>query len=322
MNEAVKVSIKCAVYNHNGYIRECLQSFVMQKTNFKFEVIVHDDASTDGSADIIREFADKYPDIIKPIFQDQNKYSTGISVLRSYIEPNCIGEYHALCEGDDRWISEDKLQKQVDYLDANPDCYCVVHSSVEHNCLNGEDIVLSRSDIDRDFSLKEIVDGGGGLFSTNSIMIRKEVASFKMPSVYIAKTFGDYQIPIYSAILGRVHYMTDCMSLYNKNVKGSWSAKTYGNIEKCIDCASDVISLLTRLDEFYNYKYNDCFIDEVQKKTYERELLKNNYRFIIKNFKKSAYFKQESFAKRMLIRVGSISPKSVTLIRKVRKVDV
>ena len=76
-NEPLMVTILCLVYNHESYIRQCLEGFVMQKTNFRFEAIVHDDASTDGTAAIIREYAEKYPDINKPIFETENQYSKG-----------------------------------------------------------------------------------------------------------------------------------------------------------------------------------------------------------------------------------------------------
>lgn len=94
------VSIWCATYNHSSYIRQCLDGFVTQKTSFSFEVIVHDDASTDGTQDIIREFAARYPDIIKPIYQTENQYSKGVRLNLTYIFPRIKGKYVAICEGD------------------------------------------------------------------------------------------------------------------------------------------------------------------------------------------------------------------------------
>ena len=119
MNTPLMVTIRCTVYNHEPYIRECLEGFVMQKTNFRFEAIVHDDASTDGSAAIIREYAEKYPDIIKPIYQTENQYSKRDGSLRRIMNEHTHGKYVALCEGDDYWIDPLKLQKQVDFLEAN-----------------------------------------------------------------------------------------------------------------------------------------------------------------------------------------------------------
>ena len=115
------VSICCLCYNHEPYIRECLEGFMMQKTNFAFEVLIHDDASTDKSAEIIREYEAKYPDIIKPIYQTENQYSKGVGVTRVYQFPRAKGKYIAMCEGDDYWTDPYKLQKQVGFLEANED---------------------------------------------------------------------------------------------------------------------------------------------------------------------------------------------------------
>lgn len=126
------VSIWCLAYNHEKYIRDCLDGFVMQKTNFKFEAIIHDDASTDNTARIIQEYADKYPDIIKPIFEKENQYSKHDGSLNRIMKEHMRGRYVALCEGDDYWIDSYKLQRQVDFLETNPE-YGLVHS--DYACL-------------------------------------------------------------------------------------------------------------------------------------------------------------------------------------------
>lgn len=121
------VSISCITYNHEPYIRDCLEGFLMQKTNFPFEILIHDDASTDKTADIIREYEAKYPDVIKPIYQTENQYSKGVKVSLVYNYPRAKGKYIALCEGDDFWTDPDKLQIQYDFMEANPDyslCGC------------------------------------------------------------------------------------------------------------------------------------------------------------------------------------------------------
>ena len=121
------VSIICITYNHEPYIRQCLDGFMMQKTNFPFEVLIHDDASTDMTADIIREYEARYPDVIKPIYQTENQYSKGVKIGLTYLYPNAKGKYIAECEGDDYWTDPLKLQKQVDYLENNPDCVLTCH---------------------------------------------------------------------------------------------------------------------------------------------------------------------------------------------------
>lgn len=116
------VTVYTLVYNHEPYIRQCLDGLVMQKTNFKYECFVHDDASTDDSATIIREYADKFPDIIRPMFEIENQWSKHDGSLDRIIRENLHGKYIAICEGDDYWTDPYKLQKQVDYMETNPDC--------------------------------------------------------------------------------------------------------------------------------------------------------------------------------------------------------
>ncbi len=116
------VAIKCTVYNHEPFLRECLDGFVMQQTDFPFVAVVHDDASTDKSADIIREYVAKYPDIIQPYYETENQYSKGtLSQVMNEAVDATGAKYIALCEGDDYWTDPHKLQKQVDFLESHPD---------------------------------------------------------------------------------------------------------------------------------------------------------------------------------------------------------
>jgi len=119
--EQMLVSVICLAYNHEKFIRKCLDGFVMQKTDFAFQVIVHDDASTDKTADIIREYQEKYPEIIKPVFQSENQYSKNGGNMRETICSNLCGKYTAYCEGDDYWTDKNKLQKQADFLENHPE---------------------------------------------------------------------------------------------------------------------------------------------------------------------------------------------------------
>lgn len=128
--ENVKVLIRCMTYNHRDYIAQALEGFVMQQTTFNFVAIVHDDASTDGTATIIREYAEKYSAIIKPIYETENLYSKGNGALRNAMNDACRQyeyDYIAFCEGDDYWTDPYKLQKQVDFLESHLDfvvCSC------------------------------------------------------------------------------------------------------------------------------------------------------------------------------------------------------
>lgn len=123
MSDTPFLAIDCLVYNHEPYLRECLDGFVMQQTNFPFVAIVHDDASTDKSADIIREYAAKYPDIIFPLYETENQYSKPDRALGRVMDAaiDATGaKYVAMCEGDDYWTDPYKLQRQVDFMEAHP----------------------------------------------------------------------------------------------------------------------------------------------------------------------------------------------------------
>lgn len=134
MNNNPLLTIGCITYNHAGYISQCIEGFLMQKTTFPFEIIIHDDASTDGTSEIVKEYADKYPDLIKAIIQTKNQYSNGGRIYSRFIHPISRGKYIATCEGDDYWTDPYKLQKQVDFLEANPKyVFC------GHNIMNNID---------------------------------------------------------------------------------------------------------------------------------------------------------------------------------------
>lgn len=125
----IKVSICCITYNHAPYIRQCLDGFLMQQCDFEYEILIHDDASTDGTIGIIEMYREKYPQLIKPIIQKENQYSKGVRGFNFLFNfPRAKGEFLAICEGDDFWTDPCKLQKQVDLLERRPDLSFCSHN--------------------------------------------------------------------------------------------------------------------------------------------------------------------------------------------------
>ena len=125
----IKVSICCITYNHAPFIRQCLDGFLMQQCDFEYEILIHDDASTDGTIQIIHEYVEKYPRIIKPIIQKENQYSKGVRGFNFlYNFPRAKGVYLAICEGDDCWIDPNKLNRQVSLLDKHPELSFCSHN--------------------------------------------------------------------------------------------------------------------------------------------------------------------------------------------------
>ncbi len=310
----VKVSIYCAVYNHALYLRQCLNGFVMQKTNFKYEAIIHDDASTDDSVAIIKEYALKYPDIIKPIFQTENQYSKGILIVNEYILPKCSGDIIAICEGDDFWTDENKLQKQYDFMCDNPNCSIVTHAVTKVNKRNNKKSYCGPAMQSRYFTADEIIIGGGVFVPTCSIMMKKEVRQ-SLPDCFKCKGIADYQIQIYAAIVGDFYYMSDCMGVYNAySSQDAWSTKN-STTQRSLEYKRNIIDMLGRVNQFYNYKYNDAIKKAINIFRFDIELLLGNYSLLKKEFKE--IYKAQSIKRKVGINIGLLSPNLIKMIIKV-----
>lgn len=170
----IVVSVICNTYNHEPYIRQCLDGFVMQKTDFSFEVLIHDDASTDKTADIIREYEAQYPDIIKPIYQAENQYSKKTGIMKTFQYPRVKGKYIALCEGDDYWIDPLKLQKQVDFMEANPKCsLCHTDFIIQNDIINESTEYIHPLYNDKFKIISDIINGNVYRIQTNTVLFRK-----------------------------------------------------------------------------------------------------------------------------------------------------
>lgn len=260
-NRELMVTIRCLAYNQEPYIRQCLDGFVMQKTDFRFEAIVHDDASTDGTAAIIREYAEQYPDIIKPIFETENQYSKRDGSIRRIMNEHTRGKYVAICEGDDYWIDPLKLQKQVDFLEGNPEytmCFNrTIYYSEKTKKYIKENVAYSKS---QTAHLKDIIQKGGTFISTCSIVYRHSLQNESYPNYCKKCLIGDYPLQIYCAIKGRVYYFNEAMSVYRTDNYTSWcgtSNKTT-NIYKIIELRKSIVEMLIGFST-ENPQYKEIF---------------------------------------------------------------
>lgn len=253
LEEKVLVSVCCTAFNHAKYIRSCLDGFVNQKTNFKYEVIVHDDASTDATASIIQEYADKYPEIIKPILQNENQYSKGIRITDTFIIPKCKGKYIAFCEGDDYWCDEKKLQKQVDVLENSPDYVACVHQTKTLDLKRKKESLFVKCNNDCILETERFF-AATIPYQTSSLMYRLELYDKRPSFCFVSKQVGDYPTAVFLTLTGSVYYINQTMSVYRKFVEGSWSLR---NIAKPnIQNFKDMIEILTLADEYSDFKYH------------------------------------------------------------------
>ena len=205
------VSIVCAVYNHEPYIRQCLDGFVMQKTTFPFEVLIHDDASTDGSAGIIREYEAEYPGLFLPVYQNENQYSKGVDICLEVLLPQAHGKYIAICEGDDFWTDPLKLQKQVDFMENHPDCSLCFHK-VYVLCDESEKWIFSNLQPGY-YSARQIYDDW--LVPTCSVLYRRDVKP--APEIVPEVVFSDIFLWLQLAEKGKLFCMDFVGATYRRH---------------------------------------------------------------------------------------------------------
>lgn len=300
MPQKIMVSICCAVYNHEKYLRKCLEGFLQQKTNFKFEILIHDDASTDHSAEIIREYEKKYPDIIKPIFQTENQYSQGAKIGWEYQYPRAKGKYIALCEGDDYWCDEMKLQRQFDEMEKNENASICVHMvrhikedgtllntqypayPIEQNILCGEE------------AIRTIVEYEMYPFQTSSFFFRssyiRRITESDLPDFMQVSPVGDVPLLLYLVSLGAIIYIPEVMSHYRIQSVGSWNMSLQKSVEKRIAVYKKGIASYILYDVYTGGKYAQYMenavnrswflIYQIQRKY--KDMLDKKYRFMLK----------------------------------------
>lgn len=261
MKDNPKVSIFCFTYNHEKYIRDALEGFLMQKTDFSFEIIVHDDASTDRTSLILREYEEKNPDLIHVIYQTENQYSKFkyptqfvFLTMRKLVR----GQYIAWCDGDDYWIDTNKLQMQVDYMENHPDCVLTGHDIWMLNCQTGSKDRLMIFSKEMDIPAEQFI-GGTGDIATVSLMFRSDMLD--MDDFFLNTKVGDDPLKLYCFTKGSVHYFDWPMSVYRylSNAE-SWSSTQINDLNSCLSFEANQYVLFKK----YNTYTNGIYIEYVK----------------------------------------------------------
>lgn len=253
----IMVSIVCNTYNHEKYIRDALEGFVNQKTDFNYEILVYDDASTDNTAEIIKEYEEKYPELISPVYQKVNQYSRGLRPSKQNRE-RAVGKYIALCEGDDYWIDEYKLQKQVDYMESHPECtFCFTNGFVRYGDQLGKQIVpwdstsvLKKDCFDYDAGEVELLN----YIPTASFLFPR---SIKYPTISEKAFQGDTFHKLAMTSQGYAHFFDENMCVYRRAVEESATAVWLKDREKYISFCEAQCQLFKDMDEVTGGKYAD-----------------------------------------------------------------
>lgn len=237
------VSVCCTTYNHENYISEAIDGFLIQETNFPFEIIIRDDCSTDKTAMIVRAYTEKYPKIIKPIYETENQYSKGVRPM-PVVFKKAVGKYFALCEGDDYWTDPLKLQKQVDFMEENDECSMCFHNVQIIN----ENKLANSSFYDhletKEYSVEEVLTKW--TVPTCSTIFRAEISK-KIPLNSNFKV-GDNVLFTTCAMYGKLFCINEEMGVYRKSASGtSTSISTKDLIIHCEAMKSSFPTISSRV---------------------------------------------------------------------------
>ena len=237
------VSISCITFNHAPYIRQCLDGFMMQQTNFPFEVLIHDDASTDGTTEIIKEYEAKYPDIIKPLYEEENQWVKGRRGSAVFNFPRAKGKYIALCEGDDYWTDSLKLQKQVDVLNEYNTISICGHNAFDFNMTENKISLVNNTIDDALYSIEDIIERDW-FIPTNSLMFRRDIFLKRYRDIKIVN--GDYYVLLLLLAGGEnLYYSRDVMSVYRRHSGGISNKFNCAILERNLNVVLDEINRLT-----------------------------------------------------------------------------
>jgi len=274
-NNKPLVSVCMITYNHENLIKDAIEGILMQKTSFPIELIIGEDCSTDNTRKIVEDYEEKYPEIIFAQYSEKNlgMINNFLNVLQA-----ARGKYIALCEGDDYWIDPLKLQKQVDFLEVNPDCSLCFHASKSIRNNNPEDFVIKRPKSipnDNKFEMKHAILGGGGFMATNSMLfLRKHIN--ERPEWMNRSPAGDLPLMLLLASNGKIGYIDDLMSVYRvMSSSTSWSASMQNRSRRKIHHYA-ILKMWSDFDKWTEHKYHKYVV---------RKMMMNRWNFLIGNIK-------------------------------------
>lgn len=321
MESQVQVSIICLTYNHEKYIRECLEGFVSQKTDFAFEVLVHDDASTDATASIIREFEAKYPHIIKPTYQTENQYSKGKNIIMPLLMSKARGKYFAWCEGDDFWTDPYKLQKQHDALSAHPECFmCVAKTKVVNedgsprgNFLPNRPVPVGAIPSDEFLKITETYCFHTSTYFVVGDLYRSYIAD--PPSYRTVARVGDEAMILYFGSLGSVFFLDETVSCYRIGGASSWTVQFRSKLQNAIQHCDNMIAMNECFNEHTKHRFHDACVLRITRQRFLRDRLCGNFRALIA--KEYAHiFRQLPAKDKWEIRIGVLFPRLLPWARR------
>jgi hypothetical protein len=260
-NMSTLVTVCVTAFNHAPYIRQAIDSFLAQETSFGVEIYVHDDASTDGTTDILREYEAANPGKIKVFYETENQWGEGTykgGYNRGLLVPAAHGRYIAMCEGDDCWSDSLKLQKQVDYLEAHPESSLCCHAATVIDGVSGKTLgTMGMGDYEHDVTPDELIRNWN--IPTASWVYRKGVLDSLDDEWPFDKPAGDFPSVLYASLNGSVHYLPFEMSIYRYQTPGSWTA-SMANSSKLVSNARRWVDMYENIDRATDERWHSDFV--------------------------------------------------------------
>lgn len=301
---APMVTVRCTAYNHGKYIAQALDSFLLQETTFPFEIVIHDDASTDNTVNIIRTYQNKYPDIVKPIYETENQYSKKDGSLRKILDQATHGKYVALCEGDDYWCDCNKLQLQWEFMEAHPECSMCVHNSYFH--------YLNETSFERKFndwtelhrmSPEEVFFGW--FVHTSSYFYKNDLDFY--PSFRKYFWSGDYAQLTLALQYGDVYCLPRVMSVYNAgNQAGVTAMNGSKGYAHYVNAVNSRIKYLKNYDVYSNKKFHSTVKARIAEDTMEISEDMSQLVLAAQDMTQSTYYTDVLLKQKLLVRIKSI----------------
>ena len=280
MNSEIVVSILCITYNQEKYISECLDSLVNQNCSFPFEILVHDDASTDSTREIVKRYSSEYPEIIRPLFQIENQYSKGIDIIGENLVPRTRGKYIAFCEGDDHWCDYRKIEEQVAFLESNDCVACIskVLGITTNGALTGgcfprineiNEGVLQKNQFVSYLLNTRTLDFQQ--FQLSGLMVKKDILENyhkEKPLFYQLSLVGDFPLFLYIGTKGNVYYHDKAQSNYRRAAEGSWNQRNK-SLDKRIKHYECEIKVVQEFNRYTNNAYEQDVEISVQRRRFK-----------------------------------------------------
>ena len=289
MDTEIKISVCCLAYNHEKYIRETIEGILMQKTSFRYEVLINDDASTDETTKIIKEYEQKYPEIIIGLYHKENQYSLGKHVFLEQFSKS-RGKYIFTCECDDYWVNEKKLQRQFEIMESNPDVSLCTHQVrhveengipqqvVQPNFIDREGIISGSEFIKLMLTRKE-----QSIFHYSSYCFRKkhvlELVN-NTPDFFWAAPVGDIFLQLFLGHYGNIYYIPCEMSHYRRNSINSWTLNNKSKEKKIVHLVK-MIESYRLFDEYTEMRYTTVINDYIKELEFQICLVENDFKGIL-----------------------------------------